>query len=287
MSSVFPWFGEALSLLRVYSGPVPESGRKGSFVPSHFTIWHLEEGGFRVDLNRETIRLKAPAWVLMPPGPRRHAAENGTRMMSIHFQLDAKVLMRLGWPPILCCEDVNGALAKEVRALLEAMEATRLGVSLAYLPAVPLSMEEFLAVQGAFLKFLGSFLGVLAPQLQGLEGRDMDPRLELVRRDIAALPLDITPDLDAIAARQGLSLRQLNRLHTQAFSQTCNEYWDQLRAESARIGLANASLTIKQVALSLGFADLAFFSNWFLRHELCRPREFRRRLFESLRSREA
>lgn len=287
MSSEFPWFGEALSLWRVYAGPVPESGRKGSFVPSHFTIWHLQEGGIRVDLNQQTYRLKAPAWVLMPPGPRQQLAKAGTRMMSIHFRLDAEVVARLGWPPILCCEDGDGVLADDANTLFSAFEKSRIGTSLAYLPAVPLGMEEFLLMQGAFLKFLGSFLGVLAPQLQGLEGKEIDSRLEFVRRDIAALPLDISPDLDAIAARHSLSLRQLNRLHTEAFSQTCKEYWDQLRADSARIGLANPSLTIKQVAHSLGFTDLAFFSNWFLRHELCRPREFRQRVLESLLALEA
>jgi len=287
MSPLYPWFGEALTLCRVYDGPVPESGRKGNFVPSHFTVWHLREGGFRIDLNRKTIRLKAPLWVLMAPGPRRQTAVPGTRMTSIHFQIDAGVLARLGWPQILCHEDKGGALALEAGALIEAMNRTRRGASPAYLPAIQVGFEEFLGVQGAFMKFLAKFLGVLAPQLEGLEGKDIDSRLESVRHDIATLPLDITPDLDAIAARHGLSLRQLNRLHTRAFSRTCNEYWDQLRAESARIGLANPSLTIKQVALSLGFADLAFFSNWFLRHELCRPREFRQRLLESLPDRAA
>ena len=287
MSTVLPWFGEALSLWRVYAGPVPESGRKGSFVPSHFTIWHLQEGGIRVDLNEETYRLKAPAWVLMPPGPRQQLAKAGTRMMSIHFRLDAKVVARLGWPPILCCDDVNGVLEDDANALLSAFERSRIGASLAYLPAVPLGMEEFLSMQGAFVKFLGTFLGVLAPQLQDLEGKDIDSRLEFVRRDIAALPLDISPDLESIAARHSLSLRQLNRLHTEAFAQTCNQYWDQLRAEAARIRLATPSLTIKQVALSLGFTDLAFFSNWFLRHELCRPREFREHLLESLQHRQS
>lgn len=282
MSSVFPWFAEALSLWRVYAGPVPESGRKGSFIPSHFTIWHLQKGGIRVDLDQETHHLKAPVWVLMPPGPRQQLAKAGTRMVSIHFRLDAEVVARLGWPPILRCEDADGVLEEQANALLSACEKTRIGISLAYLPAVPLGMEEFLTVQGAFLKFLGSFLGVLAPQLEGMEGKDIDARLGSVRRDIAALPLDISPDLDAIASRHGLSLRQLNRLHTRAFCQSCHEYWDQLRAEAARIKLATPSLTIKQAALSLGFSDLAFFSNWFLRHELCRPREFRQRLMESL-----
>ena len=282
MSSVFPWFGGALCLWRVYAGPVPESGRKGSFMPSHFTIWHLQKGGIRVDLDQETHHLKAPAWVLMPPGPRQQSAEAGTQMVSIHFRLDAEVVAKLGWPPILCCEDRHGVLEEKANALLSAFEKSRIGISLAYLPAVPLGMEEFLAVQGAFLDFLGSFLGILAPQLEGLEGKDIDARLGSVRRDIAALPLDISPDLDSIAARHCLSLRQLNRLHALAFSQTCHEYWDQLRAEAARIRLATPSLTIKQVALSLGFSDLAFFSNWFLRHELCRPREFRQRLMKSL-----
>ena len=75
MSSVFPWFAEALCLWRVYAGPVPESGRRGSFMPSHFTIWHLQEGGIRVDLDHETHHLRAPAWVLMPPRPREQSAE--------------------------------------------------------------------------------------------------------------------------------------------------------------------------------------------------------------------
>jgi AraC-like DNA-binding protein len=286
MSSVFSWFGGALCLWRVYAGPVPESGRKGSFMPSHFTIWHLQKGGIRVDLDQETHHLKAPAWVLMPPGPRQQSAEVGTQMVSIHFRLDAEVVAKLGWPPILCCEDGDGELEEKANALLSAFEKSRIGMSLAHLPAVPLGMEEFLTVQAAFLNFLGSFLGILAPQLEGLEGKDIDSRLESVRRDIAALPLDIAPNLDAIAARHSLSLRQLNRLHTEAFSQTCHEYWDQLRVEAARIRLATQSLTIKQAALSLGFSDLAFFSNWFLRHELCRPREFRQRLMKSLRIRE-
>ena len=284
MNVLFPWFDKALTLTRVYEGPVPESGREGIFLPAHYTIWHLKKGGFQIDLNRKVFHLEAPTWVLIPPGPRRQMALPGTRMVSIHFQLEARALATLGWPGILCCDDVNGVLAEEVTALLGAFQRTGLE-PLAYLPAVPVSMQKFLEVQGAFLKFLSSFLGMLAPQLEGLEGRNIDPRLEEVRRAIAALPLNIPPDLDAISARIGLSLRQVNRLHAHAFTLTCNEYWDQLRAESARIGLANPSRTIKEVALSLGFTDISFFSNWFLRHEACRPREFRQHLLESLRSR--
>jgi AraC-like DNA-binding protein len=274
------WFKQSMQLTRVYTGPVPASGRRGVFSPSHFTVWHLQSGGFEMEVGGKAFRLAAPQWFLLPPIPRRQRALPDTRLFSVHFKMDASAIARLDWPAILPVEREDALADLELAAgnLLDSVHAAGVGPGMAFLPEIPVDLAHFLSVQANFLAFFAQLIEGIDPALLSIRERPIDSRVLEARRHLQNTSLDAASDLEAKAAMQGLSFRHLNRLHKEAYGKTFQQYSDELRLDSARAGLATASLTIKEVAHSLGFTDLSAFSNWFRKNELCSPREFRKRL---------
>jgi len=274
------WFKQPITLLRIYSGAVPTSGRRGLFSPAHFTLWHLQTGGFDLEVEGKRLALTAPERVLLPPVPRRQVAREGTRLFSVHFKMENLALARLDWPSVLPIDRTEQFAAMDAGAdrLMTALQTAGLDAGLAYLPEVPVDWLGFLQIQSAFLDLLHAASLGIDPNLLAIRERPLDARVMAVRRILQNSSVLALPDLESLAAAQGLSLRHLNRLHREAFGKTCPQFLDELRMDAARAGLANPQLTVKAVAHHLGFTDLSAFSNWFRKQELCSPREFRKRL---------
>lgn len=84
------------------------------------------------------------------------------------------------------------------------------------------------------------------------------------------------PTKTEIAAACGLSPRYLAHAFLQTTGRTLGDHMQAARLESARQLLARSGLTIKQVALELGFPSLSSFSIAFKRAVGVSPREFGR-----------
>ena len=67
-------------------------------------------------------------------------------------------------------------------------------------------------------------------------------------------------DLERLAARAGLSPRQLNRLFRDKLGRSVMRYYRELRLEKAQSLLRNSPLSLTQIALATGFASSAHFS---------------------------
>lgn len=85
------------------------------------------------------------------------------------------------------------------------------------------------------------------------------------------------PSIEQLAHQVGVSLASLNSLCRQLAGQSALQILHQRLLLEAKRDLIYTSLTINQLADSLGFADPAYFSRFFRRLTGLSPREFRRR----------
>lgn len=80
----------------------------------------------------------------------------------------------------------------------------------------------------------------------------------------------------AFYAREiGISVPQLNRICRQHLGGSALRVIQRRLVHEAERDLAYSSLSVKEIALTLGFADAAYFSRFFSRHAGCSPSQFR------------
>ncbi len=87
-----------------------------------------------------------------------------------------------------------------------------------------------------------------------------------------------TVTLEELALASGISTSHLNRSYRQCFGLTPQQFQLQLRMEEAQILLANPRLSLTEIALRLGYTDLAAFSNQFKKYHHQPPSRFRKSL---------
>lgn len=118
----------------------------------------------------------------------------------------------------------------------------------------------------------------LERRASGSEPEDLSgARLRLALADIASNHTDPELTVDAVAARLGLSTRQLQRLFEQAgirFTECVNE----LRLKSAHDALADPRMSgrsVLDIAMDAGFSDVSHFNRLFKRRFDSTPRALR------------
>lgn len=80
--------------------------------------------------------------------------------------------------------------------------------------------------------------------------------------------------MDLIADHVNLSVSQINRVFKKAYGIAPYDYVLTRKIETAKLLLKNTSLSIKETAYRLNFADEHYFSNVFLQKTGMRPKEF-------------
>jgi AraC family transcriptional regulator, transcriptional activator of pobA len=84
-----------------------------------------------------------------------------------------------------------------------------------------------------------------------------------------------TKPLAFYARELGVSVPQLNRVCRRHLGGSALQVIQRRLLHEAERDLAYSSLSVKAIALTLGFADAAYFSRFFSRHAGCSPSEFR------------
>ena len=85
------------------------------------------------------------------------------------------------------------------------------------------------------------------------------------------------------AERLGLSPTQLNRVCRQQAGMSALQMVQRRVLHEAERDLVYSAISVKEIALSLGFADAGYFSRFFTRHLSQAPSEFRRMAWQRLR----
>lgn len=100
-------------------------------------------------------------------------------------------------------------------------------------------------------------------------------RLAAIVQDMEA-NLEAPLSTDTLAARAGISVRQLERLMRDTLSEAPSRYYLKLRLQAARNHLFYGDMPIQEIAEACGFSSPSVLSRAFKEHFGVSPREFRR-----------
>jgi AraC-like DNA-binding protein len=110
---------------------------------------------------------------------------------------------------------------------------------------------------------------------QPIPVRNLDGKMQLVRERLQA-QAQSGFDAGALASAVNLSVSQLNRRFRTSYEISPQAYWHRHRLSLAQSMLANTPTAIAEIADTLGFADVGYFSRWFRQKSSFPPSQFRR-----------
>lgn len=241
------------------------------------SAWLLLRGRAIVRHDDREFTADPGEWIFPKPGPRSQRFEGPFEFLSltINWQWpDGRHLFDEGLTRVIPASQIPW-LEDDARSIIDgtARVATRDSYYLGLNP-LDLSSATLLFELGA--RWARSFERVMRHcGIQPDLGDLTDPRLEAIVASVAALKPDETLDRVGLAAGEGLSPRQLDRLLKEATGKTLSEFHDELRFNAASRRLLEPGVRIKEVASAFGFRDLSTFSRWFSRRAGRSPRDYR------------
>ncbi|WP_170162279.1 helix-turn-helix domain-containing protein [Caldimonas tepidiphila] len=239
-------------------------------------LLHVRSGGGRGLLDGSNIDLSAPCIVFVPP-ERPHGFDFEPGVDGSVVTVGAAHARALaGGQPLL-----PQALA-EPRVLRPAQDAAAFGALEQALAAL---LDEFhghapwrAAALDARLSLLLLTLGrMAAPSAQGGAGSEASRGQRHLQRFTALVNQQFRErgSVAGYAAQLGITPTQLNRLCRASLGLSALGVLNRRTVREAERDLAYSSLSIKEIALSLGFADTAYFTRFFTRESGRAPSEFR------------
>lgn len=242
---------------------------------------------YELRTDQGTIRLRPQSWVIVPPGAWHICAMQGLseRRAWVHFDwlpgpplrdpvcVYAPAVPPPGWlrplPLGIPPGWRHGSLADPVAAwsLFDRLEAR-------------FHHAEGRVSATARALLLELLLGLLADEAPPAAPRLRRPGLvERIRSELAAIAATSfarQPSLRRRLAALGCSYDHAARSFRAAYGMTPLDYVAQQRLAAAEALLADTDLSVREVALRLGFIDAAYFGRLFRRHRGCTPEAWRR-----------
>jgi len=276
-------------LVYVYDAPVFAGAYDMRQKHPALTAWLVRRGEVTVrsPLHQPELKARAGQWLLLPGLPREHHMAEGTRLLSVRFELEQPSGAPWLQPgPVLRLQAARyPKLQTAVRRLMVA--TNRLWLPSAYhdqfyTPRRQASPEKqmrgLMAWSAAFQHWLEVWLAaVLARGWKLNEGEEDSPLLGRVRAYLAERGFAKPLRLEEVAAACGISVSHLKRTYRDELGLSPARWWNQLRLEEARRRLREEGQTAKQVAYELGFNSPAHFSSWFRQHMTITPRRYQQR----------
>ncbi|SDC28179.1 AraC-like ligand binding domain-containing protein [Paenibacillus sp. UNCCL117] len=235
-----------------------------------YDLWYVVSGEGEVILNGSKYPAYAGCCFLFRPGDRIAAAQDDSRRLTViflHFNGIADELQ--GLPP--CVQLTDTAWAETLLSRLLTLDDPQPGISAA---AQALDDAEFAAL-------LRAMLCMLARAASAEQDRP-DRHLPVIRRtmrlikEYAAAP----PRHEELAAQAGLSPRYLNELFKRHTGLSLKTFIARARVERACHLLAESTLNVSQIADTLGYSDIYFFSKQFKQFTGESPLRYRSRALE-------
>jgi AraC-like DNA-binding protein len=280
-AALFPpadWQGLQLGLDRCYEGP--PVGRSGVYTGTVVTLCELRCGS--LEMHREGVTIQADGaecpWIMSIPGERRQHFSDDSVIVSVHLSLKnpSNGAEWRGRPVVMAMPD--GAARQSLSALQCAAIAAGLSPQQLEAYGLELALPEALGVQAACAVLFGHMLRLARPLGMRFEVPPIgDDRVRESHLRLAAMDIQAPFSREALAAGQGLTAGQLDRLWRQELGLTPHQYRDRQRLTYACEQLRRPSVSIKAIAADLGFRHLSQFSNWFRARQGESPRHFRNR----------
>ncbi|HBR95270.1 MAG TPA: AraC family transcriptional regulator [Opitutae bacterium] len=266
-------------LERCYVGP--PAGKRGTFHGAIFTLCKLLSGQVEMTKDEVTITAEAdqPVWILTTPGTRWQDFSDDAEIISIHIAL-GNPQNGAEWTgtPILTARP-EAAAETALDALVNCHAIQHLSPEQRLeLHALKLPIADYLELQKHTLEILKQCLLLASRHGMRYEVPSIqDPRVFESYRYLAALDVRENFSRNELAAREGLTAGQLDRLWRSELGQTPSHYRDRMRLTYACEQLRRPVTPIKVIAADLGFRHLSQFSNWFTTRQGESPRSFRNR----------
>ncbi len=238
-------------------------------------VLHIERGRASVQLDGQLIELHGPGLVtipaLVPHGFRFSPDTNGTVITVNESHLNSLL------------DHEPGLLATVSRT--RAQQLQRRDPQAAVLQAAARAVrDEFLGTaEWRMLALDGALLGLAvavarAAAAQPTQTESTGPRAQAhVERYKALIEKEFRsqPAVLAIAQRMGITSTQLNRVCQQVLGHSASALLQKRIVLEAKRELTYTTLSIKQVAHELGFADAAYFTRFFQREAQMTPTAWR------------
>lgn len=281
-SNAFPcadWQGLLLRAERCYQGP--PAGRSGTFPGTVLTLCQLLRGEVAMRHAGSSIHAAAggaPEWIVNIPGKRTQHFSEDAQIISVHLSIggNGNGAQWLGKPLTVVPTDAPARTA--LRQLQKAVAAAGFSVQQLELNARSLPLPEALAVQAASTLLFQHLLRLLRPQGMRFEVPAIDePRVRETYQALSEADYQQPFSRDKLAAAQGISAGQLDRLWREQLGTTPFQYRERLRLSYACQQLRRRDIPIKVIAANLGFRHLSQFSNWFTAQHNESPSHFRGR----------
>lgn len=243
---------------------------------SLFQILYIAAGAAEVRLEGGVQALRGPCLMAVPP-----LAPHGFRFAPDIDGLVLTVLERhlaqlLSGAPALAARVMQPLLLQWLDAADPDAAAVAQAVAALRVEFLAADAWRDLALDAALLR-LAVLLGRLAPLPAAEPAAGGARALAHVRRFRALVDAQFRqqPTLAALAAVLGITPTQLNRACHQVLGHSALGVLHGRLVLEAQRDLAYTTLSIKQIALGLGFVDAGYFSRFFLREVGCSPSHWR------------
>lgn len=274
------WMNIKTDLVWVYDGEVPPQFRSGFWKSNHLSAWLLRRGSLVLKQEHAEFTVQAGQWVIPSPAGRQQDFSDDAHILSIR--------LRCAWPDgeLLFPFGINHAFDEEDYPDLSAASENLVRTVKPYpysdqisFEETPLRFAQYAALKAVLWQWIASFYEALVREgATPARVAIKDVRIERALAALHALPLS-TPFREAdLAAKVGLGLSQFVRLFRSEIGITPKRYFDRARFDFARRMVASDAVTIKEVAIELGFLRLSDFTRWFKIHCGFSPRAYRRKL---------
>ena len=229
----------------------------------HTRAWLVRSGWIEVEQNKLCKRAEPGQWVFLDNTPHKRRSAKETHILSVAFEAtwpDGTSLFSSGFPFV-----VGAAAYPELEPKLETVAKTMGIPAEAYdIRDQPMDYWTTLRLQRDFCDWLLVLLDVLHDHdIAPTTHLSFDTRVMQAVRLLDAHPLGTPLNQQAIAESVGISQVQLTRIFVADLRVTPRQYFEKRRIEHARRHLMLSDVQIKEVAITLGFYDVAHFSKWF------------------------
>lgn len=246
--------GPSYTLLRL-------EGRKDYY------LFYIAQGRVEIELNGEIVEIAAHSCVLFPPGIRqliRYPSDPALNIYYVHFTGTAvdEVMQPLKERKVMVCS-VRDCTMVEVlfRQLLQSVLAARVLCG---------------RLQITDLKVNGLLLQLIALVTQ--EGSEkMQPEQDAVVSAMLYISEHFREDIDLAkcAADAHLSLSRFAHLFRDKMGISPHQFILSRRIDEAKELLTYSSMTVSEIAKSVGFSDASYFSRIFRKHTGHTPTDYR------------
>jgi AraC-like DNA-binding protein len=272
---VSDWGQLHLQLIWAYTGP-PDTPA-AAYCANPMAAWRLLKGSVVVRSSVREYKARAGQWMILPKSAESYAFSPDARIISVRFRaewLDGRQLFELA-EPLACDAAAHPRLDRAARAVVNWVR-NNLGPPSVALAEQKVEMIPYLRLAEITGEWVEAFATCMVREgVEANRAGPVDARVLQVYRQLSTHPLHEPPGIGALAARNGLGRKQLERLFCQYAGASMRSYFDRRRLEQAQRMLTHSRQPIKEIGFQLGFRQMSHFSTWFRRQTGSYPLAFR------------